>query len=242
MRPDEAERFEVLATRHQNIALPLFRSALACVTEQNCHALYVCGHLVTKYALATPKLRLDLLFSSSIESTIDLMGLLRGSFAIHDYALEWLSNGPLGFCLEKPIEQDPDPRRNPHDSRLAHLLALLLNDTCDDTLVCCSALQILRKLFAMAATPNQTISTKTLAYSWPIQVPERFIMLVGEKKPEALVVLAHYCVMLRMIDSFWFMKGCAAGILKQCRDNLDSKWQPTIRWSMDAVGLRRDEA
>jgi hypothetical protein len=89
----------------------------------------------------------------------------------------------------------------------------------------------------MAATPGQTISTKTLAYSWPIQVPERYIALIREKNPQALAVLAHYCVMLRMIDSFWFMKGCAADILKQCRESLNDQWQIAIQWPLDIIGL-----
>ncbi len=90
--------------------------------------------------------------------------------------------------------------------------------------------------FAMAATPNQTISTKTLAYSWPMQVSQRYIVLISERRPEALVVLAHYCVMLKMIDSLWFMEGCAVRILEQCRKNLEPKWHHYIEWPLSVIG------
>lgn len=241
LQPDEAEKFEILAAHHQDLALPLFRSALACVTENNCHALYACGHLVTKYAFASPRSREHFIFSSSLGTASEFILLLRGSFSIHDYALEWLSNGPLSFCLEKPLDENPDFSLNPDDSYLARLLSLLLTDDCGDNNVCCGALNSLRRLFAMAATPGQTISTKTLAYSWPVQVPQRYTILVDERKPEALLVLAHYCVMLKMIDSFWFMEGCAIRVLRQCQDNLDTKWHRHIEWPLSAVGLARGE-
>ncbi|KAH8885297.1 hypothetical protein GQ53DRAFT_659970 [Thozetella sp. PMI_491] len=233
----KAAEYEALAIHHQNLALPLFREALASVTESNCHALYACGHLVTKFAFASPQSRESLIFSPSAGTVSEFIFLLRGSFSIHDYALEWLSNGPLGFCLEKPLDENPDFSLNPDDSNLARLLSFLLLDDGEDINICCGALNSLRRLLAMAATPGQTISIKTLAYSWPVQVSQRYIVLVSEKKPLALVVLAHYCVLLKMIDYFWFMNGCAMRILEQCRNNLEPKWHRYIEWPISVLGL-----
>jgi hypothetical protein len=237
LRPMDVAQFEILATCHQNFALPLFRSALARVTENNCHALYACGHIITKAAFASSQRQQNLIFSPAGETAPEFINLLRGSFSIHDYAFKWLSNGPLGFCLERPLEGEPDFNLNPDDAHLARLLSHFLADGCEDINVCCAALNSLRRLLAMAATPGQTISTKTLAYSWPVQVPQRYIILVDERKPEALVVLAYYTIMLKMIDSFWFMNGCAGMILKQCKQNLEPQWHRHIEWPISVVGL-----
>ena len=45
LHPNESDHCEFQATYHQNVMLPLSRSALASVTESNCHAVYACGHL-----------------------------------------------------------------------------------------------------------------------------------------------------------------------------------------------------
>ncbi|KAI9172817.1 Sterol uptake control protein [Paramyrothecium foliicola] len=237
LRPIEAEKYELQATHHQNLALPLYRTALACVTEVNCHALYACGHLVTKSAFASRHLRRNLVSSSSTENAPEFIYLLRGSFSIHDCAYEWLSRGPLGFCLEKPLDPNPNFDLYPDDPHLARLLSVILTEDNEDIHVCCSALNSLRKLLAMVSTPNQTITTKTLTFSWPMQVPERYLVLIHEKKPEALLVLAHYCVLLKMVDSFWFMKGCAIEIFKQCLQNLEPEWHRYIEWPRSVVGL-----
>jgi hypothetical protein len=178
-----------------------------------------------------------LVFSFNIKKEPEFISLLRGSFSIHDYAYGWLLNGPLGFCLEKPLEADPDFDLYPDDPKLAHLLSFLLTEEDQDSNVCCGALNSLRKLLAMASTPNQTISTKTLTFSWPMQVTERYLLLVNQRKPQALLVLAHYCVMLKMVESFWFMKGCALEILKQCIQNLPTEWHRYVQWPMTVVGI-----
>lgn len=237
LRPTEAAKYELQATHHQHLALPLFRAALIDVTASNCHALYACGHLVTKGAFASQHLRRGLIFSPTTETTFEFFSLLRGAFSIHNHAYDWLANGPLAFCLEQPLDNNPKFDLYPDDAHLARLLSTLLANDSEDVNICCGALNSLRKLFAMASTPHQTISTKTLVFSWPMEVSERYLKLVGEHSPEALLVLAHYCVMLKMVDSFWFMRGSAVNILRQCQQILEPRWQQHIDWPIKVVGI-----
>jgi hypothetical protein len=238
LQPTEAEKFEAHAARHQSQALPLFRQGLANVTESNCHALYACGHLIAKYTFARPQSRERLLFSSDIGAVPEIMSMLRGAFSIHNYARQWLLDGPLGFSLKEPLEAEPDLAINPDDSHLERLLAFLLVQDGEEACICCGALNALRRLFAMAATPQQTVSTKTIAYTWPMQVSERFILLIRHKNPLALIVLAQYSVILKRIDNLWFMEGVGLGILRQCQQNLDRSWDRFLEWPMSVVDTR----
>jgi hypothetical protein len=237
LNPAEWDKYEMIAIHHQGLALPLFRSSLANVTEKNCHAIYACGHLVAKTAFASPQLRQSLFLSSSVGGVSEAFSLIRGAWAIHQYAFEWLSAGPLGFCLERALDENPDFDLYPDDPYLARLLSVLLvsGGQEEDVHICCGAVNLLRKLFAMTATPGQTMSIKTIAYSWPAQLPDRYFVLVGDLMPQALVVLAHYTVLMKMIGHFWYMDGCAEGIMKQCRQNLDGKWLRHIEWPLSIV-------
>ena len=80
--------YELQATNHQHLALPLFRAALADVTASNCHALYACGHLVTKGAFASQNLRHGLIFSPTTETTFEFFSLLQGAFSINNHAYD----------------------------------------------------------------------------------------------------------------------------------------------------------
>ena len=196
---------------------------------------------MSKYAFASFSKYESRVFSPDSGTVLEFIPLLRGAFSIHDYALEWLSVGPLSFCLRKRLEKAPEFKQIPDDAYLGQLLSLLATDDSEDTKACCEALNILRRLFSKAAAPNCILSARSLAYSWPVEVPQRYITLVHERKPEALVVMAHYCVMLKMIDSFWYVRGNALRVLDQCRKNLSDKWLPHIDWPLSIVGLPVDK-
>jgi hypothetical protein len=227
----------LLAAHHHSLALPLIRSELEAINEENCHAVYACGHLVTKYAFAASATSSeDHVFSSGTGEVSEFLPLVRGAFAVAGYCMNWLVAGPLGPSMERPRDENPSFALNPDDAYLSRLLPVLRARESADTEACCEALNAIRRLLAMAATPNQTIAVKTLVLSWPAQISQDYIELMSKRKPEALVVLAHYCIMLKMIDSFWFMEGCAARLLEQCRRDLSEEWHPHIEWPISVVG------
>jgi hypothetical protein len=176
---------------------------------------------------------------------LDFIPLLRGAYSIYNYALEWLSAGPLSFslglCHEKSLDEVPEFSQNPDDAYLARLLPLFNTYSDEDAHTCGEALNSLRGLFARAATLNRSISDEALVFSWPAQVPQRYTILICERKPEALVVMAHYCVMLKSIESSWYMSGRAVRLLDQCRNDLSDEWLPLIDWPLSIVGLTEDK-
>ena len=235
LHPEGSESNLRLAAHHQSLALPLIRSELESIDEENCHAVYACGHLVIKYAFASAKSLDAHVFSAGTGEVSEFLPLVRGAFAVASHCLDWLLAGPLGPSMERPLDENPDFALNPEDTSLARVLPLLRGRGNQDGEVCCEALNVIRKLLAMAATPDQTIALKTLVLSWPSQISDVYLKLVSERNPEALVVLAHYCIMLKMIDSFWFMRGSAARLMEQCRRDLSAEWQPHIEWAASVV-------
>jgi hypothetical protein len=90
--------------------------------------------------------------------------------------------------MEKPLEAIPNLNINADDGLFARLLPVLQASGDEVREACCEALNVLRKLLAMAATPDQTIAVKTLVLSWPAQISQRYIEWMSMRNPEALVV------------------------------------------------------
>lgn len=126
---------------------------------------------------------------------------MRGAFAIRDAYFMWLAKDPLKASMQISLDRNPSFDQNPSDLQLALLVSELTTRDLTIGMLCYQALNVLRRLLAMIATPNQTISMTTLMYWWPTQVPEGYIVLMNEKTPKALVVLAHYYHMLYQIGS-----------------------------------------
>ncbi|KAK0438791.1 hypothetical protein EV421DRAFT_940653 [Armillaria borealis] len=82
------------------------------------------------------------------------------------------------------------------------------------------------------------ISRKALFQNWSAaglwwaMAPNRFFRLLAEGKPRALIILAHYCVMMKQVtkDGPWWAKkqwGIEAG---RILSGLDQRWTPSLGW------------
>lgn len=161
-------------------------------------------------------------FFTPIKAKIaELARLLRGIFTIHERYFIWLAKDPFKDCLEI-LNSDSSFDRNPGNSQLASLAPELIARDARVGMIYCQALVVLRRLFALVVTSNQAVSLK-LGYYWLAQVPEAYIILISKNEPETLVVLAHYCVMIHQISSYWFIDSYAKKLLLYCKRNLSSK-------------------
>ncbi|KAJ5104186.1 hypothetical protein N7532_004715 [Penicillium argentinense] len=77
---------------------------------------------------------------------------------------------------------------------------------------------------------------KDFAFCWTFRVPGRFQDLVRERQPFALVVLAHYAVILHHLRDSWWMGNWGALILKEIVDQLGPEWRELLSWPIDATG------
>lgn len=79
---------------------------------------------------------------------------------------------------------------------------------------------------------------KDFAFCWAFRVPVRFSELVREREPFALVVLAHFAVIMHHLRESWWMGNWGSRILKEIVEILgfDSAWRELISWPLDAVG------
>ncbi|KAH7397820.1 hypothetical protein BKA64DRAFT_753543, partial [Cadophora sp. MPI-SDFR-AT-0126] len=96
-----------------------------------------------------------------------------------------------------------------------------------------SALLELRRVSALPYSPHRTICFKTAAHMWPGSVSQDFVELIYERDPTALVLLAHYCVLLKKVDHVWYLKGLGTGMLENIWCVLGEEWRPWVRWARE---------
>jgi hypothetical protein len=71
-----------------------------------------------------------------------------------------------------------------------------------------------------------------VALTWPIRVPERFLSMVNQLEPEALILLAHYSLILNKVDDVWFMHGMSGHLLRSIQQRLGKEWESWIAWPL----------
>ncbi|ODH35386.1 hypothetical protein ACO22_02959 [Paracoccidioides brasiliensis] len=75
-------------------------------------------------------------------------------------------------------------------------------------------------------------------FVWPIAIPQTYLILLGEPKPEEMVILAHYPALLQQVDDQWFMKGWARYSVMQIATALGEEWQAWLTWPKEVTGVQ----
>jgi hypothetical protein len=71
--------------------------------------------------------------------------------------------------------------------------------------------------------------------SWLSQVSDEYLNMLGQKMPEAVLIAMYYCVVLKRLDSMWWMKGKAENLLQTLLDVLGAGWERWTRWPIETV-------
>ena len=87
-----------------------------------------------------------------------------------------------------------------------------------------AAIQDLRKSFEMYAT---IVEEGLLVFLWAVMLPDSFVMKLKEKETLALVILAHYAVLLHGINEQWWAEGCGSQLVEAICQMLP--WNGSLR-------------
>ena len=97
-----------------------------------------------------------------------------------------------------------------------------------------SAIQDLRTAFERSST---IIEEEGLVFIWAATVSEQYMIRLQNKEPMALVILAHYAVLLHGINGQWWANGRGSQLVDAISETLPAVWQAAINWPRDAVQI-----
>ena len=87
--------------------------------------------------------------------------------------------------------------------------------------------------FALSDSNLYTFTTWDVLRVWPMQISEKVVHLLKEQHPSALILLAHYSLLLSQIDSRWYLGGRADRLLRSVTRKLHPCWHRYIPAATD---------
>jgi hypothetical protein len=104
-------------------------------------------------------------------------------------------------------------------------------------------------LLSPSSSPSQCeaqLFTPWLALRiWPMKLTLAFLSLLCNETnphPAALILLAHYCLVLRRLDGCWYFYGGAKELLGSVLKRLDERWRRCVEWPIrDILGVDGEE-
>ena len=231
--PNRRAEFDLKASAHQEFALAAFQETLPLVNESNCHALFAFSCLLVAIAFATSSR--DVANTETDLNTFHWVWLLRGGNSILQMHKETLRSGFLAPLLDYLMFSEmTESHEIAHADRIASLFKLT-NDIQDveAAQACTLAVHHLLSTFIQASVLMKRGQGSVLSsLVWPVHLSPKFMDLLNERNPEAMVILAHYCVLIHWgaQDDTWFLIGWARHMLDAIKMSVGQSWHPMLAW------------
>jgi Fungal specific transcription factor domain len=255
LQPERKELLRDSSAKHYNTASSSFRHAILNITRENSGACFACSTFVLTYSWASSDNTGNLFFvDTSVdkigkESTAEWVRLLRGVHSFLDGYWHWVKEGPLGPLLDMGKFEEPSPTEEtleytekfnslkqlwdperPSKTSTAHF-------TDHDVEDFEKTLELLKSTYGVIVHDSGTVDTVGVIHAWPIRVPESFIQMVNQQRPEALILLAHYCLLLNKVDHLWWIQGMSRHLLQTIHKALGQEWESWIVWPLQDLVL-----
>lgn len=227
------------AAMAEHMALTSLNELVSASQGKDIHSVFAFAGFLPPYLLAqsqwldVPKGRIP----SQNDGRPHWFLMLRGLVGLLSRNWADLTKGPFRPLLIRtatPIDRS----RNPDDDHLSAIYPLLQakvsasSEVKDILNTCRVALDELRRVAALPYSPCKTLGHTAVLWIWPGAVSDCFVQLIYERRPEALVILAHYCVLLKKLNSCWYLEGVGDAMLSTIEKLLGAKWKPHITWAL----------
>ena len=231
LNPDQRAAYELKASTHQEIALQSFRDTLSRVDETNCHALFAFSCLIVVMAFASPRK------DDPQSEILHWFHLVRGCHSVVQLHWELLRQSFLSPLLNEMAYQSTKAAHNVEDADRIIDLHTICRDPTQSREVSqaySTAIHELLGVFIHASVLRSRGEGSVLAaFVWPINLPPKFLELLAEQRPEAMVILAHYCVLLHWAgdeEEEWFLKGWSRYTFDTIKASVGESWHPSLAW------------
>lgn len=73
---------------------------------------------------------------------------------------------------------------------------------------------------------------------FPATVSKRFVELIDQEEPRALVIIASFFAMIKAVDDVWWLQGVAKQEVSGIMSLLPEKWWPKMDWAMNVANAK----
>ncbi|KAF9693523.1 hypothetical protein EKO04_008548 [Ascochyta lentis] len=190
-----------------------------------------------------------------MSSVIKTMWGLRGPLEVLMGGWSWLVNGEMLPVASRkwwpkmrkpasPLARDEDERLrrienlwmrtdrqyDPHSNYLGQALDLLR-----DTYALVS--QLLEMETSQGPHKTGVLVDRAAIFSWVTLIPREYIQLVEAQDRDALVILAHYAVLLTRTNTVWWLEGLGSNFVTAIAIALGPEHRRLIEWPVRVTGV-----
>lgn len=228
-RPERQSHYYTQATELQSHALNGFTAAQRKVDSSNCAAILLFSSLLPVHILADRSRTRGIGFGEHLDHFISCVSLMQ---SVHHIVIsdwwQYLKESELKPLLDVP--QPNEPYNIPDQCR--RLTYLVKNADLGPASIKAyeRAVDRLQWIFAASQAPVEQPTTIQWLMGWPAQLTDEYIGLLKERRPEALIILAYYGVLLHFYRKSWAVGDSGSTLIKAIREHTGYHWEEWMAW------------
>jgi hypothetical protein len=170
-----------------------------------------------------------------IDELLRMFALVRRIVSLWASCLHLIRQAEIAGLLLRPGRTDGDARVASH----VYTALSTLEDLNESTTVDIGDKEVYKVVIKRLSQLAETVVTQPDDWShvmrWGNVIPERFLQLLKAQEQLALVVLAHYCVIVHHSQKWWCMKGWSEKVFDAVVRTLHEDWQPNLDWAVQGM-------
>jgi hypothetical protein len=243
--PEKRPTYLLVASKHQDFAIKGLREGLSnAMTQENCHTLYATSIflILSKFAAFTAVEPQHQHHSclGPIRSLLDIFNMVHCMDGVFRSSENDIRQGPLEGLFGKD-SQAQSTRVLSLSDRLQQLKLPIESESreCETMMTLASAIDSLVAATVRVASHKTSGSPAELRaiFLWPMLVPREFVALAEAGHPISLLILAHYCVLIRWAaERSWCFERWASSVSDAISDQIrDSPWAGWLDWPLSLI-------
>ena len=236
--PESQSLYIDRAIRYHNMALQEFSLELQSITQENSTSLFTCATLTILFAFSLAMLRPHEEPIRPIEELLGIFTLLRGVPLVVGEMWYWVRDSEIaplfaGRELDDSIVLSDD---------VTNAIKLLedrnerVAKSGSERQTYTLAIQGLKNCFKLVSSEERN---NGMVFGWPVSVSQEYIALLRSREQMALVILAHYAVILDEIRDTWWVMGWGSKLIRELHQAVEDEWKSLLVWPMDKIVIGR---
>lgn len=231
LNPSLRTQYLYEAEQHHDAALAQFRDEIKDLDEDNYEAILLFSAMLFPYSCALP-INTQNGVEHMMDNILQTFVLTRMSRPMVISVYPKLLEGPMGRIVSrdtKGIDFDQTPEETELISlrRFSEvtrpLYPLDINEAYG------AAIKKLEVIFSAAARSSKQPSDSLLRM-WIHLVNPRFMELLGERQPGALIIFAHFAVLFKRSLPCWYLEGVAEQMFGIAEALVPTEWKNWLEW------------
>lgn len=240
-RPDRMSYYLQVAASYRVKALSGLNKVLRHVDASNCKSVLFFSHLIGLHSFrdAFALVSNDTPFSSFLHGFIESMNLLRGvNTVISPWWTTLIESDIGGVILSGHKRREAAAQRGGSETDV--LKELILSADLGETTrtIYLEAIKELQIDFNQLTGHNEThLKSTHLVFTWLMTSSKEFLARLDEQRPEALVILAYYGVVLHQYRRAWPIQYSGRFLVTAISNQLGERWKSWLKWPQEQIKI-----